>query len=267
MDFELRQIDDDTKIKISKDNTVVFNRPKSFVGSSGSVWASEYMRLRFEEPRLFLASENNNDDAYNYDKELTGALIKLMDRMKQFSIMTVKGDIMNVTVSDQKCPFRIYELERLRCLKLNIDEFCSETLDHEGTKLEDDLKAVKDSIGDIEEQYKASESKGTIWESTSKLCYLCCQSCKKIISRIPSLKSRIHEFTDGGPGVGVSNHDVKYRVAEVIMVTDPDYYIRHHLANGDSSHNEVGRIQSYVGDAICDGGPLEWEYKKNSTKD
>ncbi len=104
------------------------------------------MRLRFEEPRLFFASENNNDDIYNYDKELTGVLIKLMDRMKQFSIMTIKGDILNVTVSDQKCPFRIYELERLGCLKSSVDEFCSETSDLEGTKLEDDLKAVKDSI-------------------------------------------------------------------------------------------------------------------------
>lgn len=41
-----------------------------------------------------------------------------------------------------------------------------------------------------------------------------------------------------------------------------DYYIRHHLANGDSSQNEVERCQSFVGDAICDGGDLVWEYKK-----
>ena len=41
-----------------------------------------------------------------------------------------------------------------------------------------------------------------------------------------------------------------------------DYLIRLHLANNDSSHNEVERCQSYVGDAICDGGPLNWEYKK-----
>ena len=76
-----------------------------------------------------------------------------------------------------------------------------------------------------------------------------------------NLKSRIHEFTDAGPGVGVTNHDVKFRIAEVVMITNPDYYVRHHLANNDSSHNEVERIQSYVGDAICDGGPLEWEYR------
>ena len=33
------------------------------------------------------------------------------------------------------------------------------------------------------------------------------------------------------------------------------------MANGDSSMNEVERIQSYVGDAICDGAGLTWEYQ------
>ena len=37
---------------------------------------------------------------------------------------------------------------------------------------------------------------------------------------------------------------------------------QHHLANDDSSNNEVERTQSYVGDAICDGVPLEWEYRQ-----
>ena len=75
------------------------------------------------------------------------------------------------------------------------------------------------------------------------------------------MKSRIPEFTDAGPGVGVTNHDVKFRIAEVIILTNLDYYIQHHLANDDSSHNEVEQIQSFVGVAICDGGPLDWEYK------
>ena len=79
---------------------------------------------------------------------------------------------------------------------------------------------------------------------------------------VPTLKSRVHEFTDAGPGVGVSNHDVHFRIAEMIMITNLDYYIRHHLATDDSSHNEVERMQSYVGDAICDGGPINWEYKE-----
>ena len=39
---------------------------------------------------------------------------------------------------------------------------------------------------------------------------------------------------------------------------------KNHLANDDSSHNKVERKQSCKGDAICDGGSLEWEYQGES---
>ncbi|CAB3978158.1 RNA-directed DNA polymerase from transposon X-element [Paramuricea clavata] len=47
MDFELKDDDNETKIKMTDDNTVVFNRPKHFIGSNGSVWASEFMQLGY----------------------------------------------------------------------------------------------------------------------------------------------------------------------------------------------------------------------------
>ncbi|CAB4022061.1 Transient receptor potential cation channel subfamily A member 1 [Paramuricea clavata] len=166
-----------------------------------------------------------------------------------------------LTVTDNKCPFRVYQSERLHCLKLNVDEFRTKVPDFENTEILDDLETVLHSISNIKKQYVTNKSKAAILESTTTLGYQCHNLCRKITSYIPTLKSRIHEFTEAGPGVGVTNHDVKYRTAEVIMLTNPDYYIRHHLSNGDSSHNEVERIQSYVGDAICDGGPLEWEHQ------
>lgn len=63
-------------------------------------------------------------------------------------------------------------------------------------------------------------------------------------------------------GVGISNHNVKFQAAETIMICNLDYYIRHHLANNDSHHNEVERVQSFVGDMICDGGTIDWEKKR-----
>ena len=41
-----------------------------------------------------------------------------------------------------------------------------------------------------------------------------------------------------------------------------DYLVRHHLAPGDSSQNDVERTQSFVADAVCDGGALNWEHHK-----
>ena len=68
------------------------------------------------------------------------------------------------------------------------------------------------------------------------------------------LKSRYLEWTDAGPGVGITNHDVRYRIAQKIRIVNADYFVRLHLSNGDSAHNEAERCQGYVGDAICDGG-------------
>ena len=78
------------KVKITKDNTVVFNRPKHFIGSRGSVWASEYS-LRYEESKLFLTNENQE---INPEASL---FIQLVVKVKQYSLMTCKEDILNIT--------------------------------------------------------------------------------------------------------------------------------------------------------------------------
>ena len=66
--------------------------------------------------------------------------------------------------------------------------------------------------------------------------------------KLAKLKSRIVDLTDAGPGVGITNHEVKLHAVEEARFMKYDYYIRHHLGPGDSSHNEVERIQSYVGE-------------------
>ena len=55
--------------------------------------------------------------------------------------------------------------------------------------------------------------------------------------------------------------DVQLRLAERARITNADYLVRFHLSSGDSSQNEVERCQSYIGDSICDGGAIPWEYK------
>ncbi len=82
--------------------------------------------------------------------------------------------------------------------------------------------------------------------------------CLECISgmNLPKSKARVVDLTDAGPGVGITNKEVKFRTVEEIRVINHDYYIRHHLAPGDSSHNEVERIQSYVGMCILTFFPL-----------
>ena len=35
---------------------------------------------------------------------------------------------------------------------------------------------------------------------------------------------------------------MKFRTAQIIQITDADYFVGHHLANRDSSHNEVEHL-------------------------
>ena len=44
-------------IKIVESGVVVFNRPKAFVGSSGSMWVSEYMKMRQSDTVMFSAEK------------------------------------------------------------------------------------------------------------------------------------------------------------------------------------------------------------------
>ena len=44
MNFELQEIKGEQKVKMTNDETVIFNRPKYFVGSSGAVSANKLFR-------------------------------------------------------------------------------------------------------------------------------------------------------------------------------------------------------------------------------
>ena len=55
------------------------------------------------------------------------------------------------------------------------------------------------------------------------------------------------------------NHGVKFGLAEIVLICDLDYLIKHQFVNNDSSHNKAEPIQSYGGDAISDGGNLEYK--------
>lgn len=74
------------------------------------------------------------------------------------------------------------------------------------------------------------------------------------------VKPCILELTDGGPGVGVSNFEVRFRDAEIALLHNSDRRARLHRATNDSGQNEAERSNACIGDALVDGGSLKWEY-------
>ena len=74
----------------------------------------------------------------------------------------------------------------------------------------------------------------------------------------PIIKPRLLEETDKVPGVSVSNFDVWFREAEKARLERSDYRIRLHLATHDTCPAE--RVNSAIGDAVCDGCSLKCNY-------
>lgn len=72
--------------------------------------------------------------------------------------------------------------------------------------------------------------------------------------KLPIIKPRWLDLTDAGPGVAVSNGDVRFHDAEMAMFLGSDW--RCHRARGDSCQNEAERTNTALGDVIADGGTI-----------
>ena len=69
----------------------------------------------------------------------------------------------------------------------------------------------------------------------------------------------VAEYTDAGPGIGISNIAVKFRFAEMCRIQNSDQRIRLHRDRGDSGGNEAERTNACIGDAHVDGGTIKWQ--------
>ena len=70
------------------------------------------------------------------------------------------------------------------------------------------------------------------------------------------------ERTDAGPGVGISNAEVKYRFVELCHIHKSARRNRIHLAREDSSHKKDERTMFFIGEAVVDGSALKTDYFK-----
>ena len=104
------------------------------------------------------------------------------------------------------------------------------------------LKSAESLLVSCKQCLKVKDSSRTFWNIVSNIV----NEIKNVQAQIkasgnPDMKCRALEWTDAGPGVGVTNHDVKCRMAQLFRIINADYLIRLHLSNGDSSQNEVER--------------------------
>ena len=79
---------------------------------------------------------------------------------------------------------------------------------------------------------------------------------------LPPVKPRWVELdiTDAGPGVGVSNSEVRFRDAELAIIHNSDYRVRVHNSSDSSGDNEAERTTSAIGDSAVDGATIPWTF-------
>ena len=255
------------KLITEDDNHFVFVRPKALVGSSGTVWASETIRLRQNHPDIFeVADETKPSYSLGFRKTCSSIYCACF----LYTDMTEPDDIVKAT-GGNGCEYTHYERTRLVHLKKEINKAFSSEDNSYG---EGGMKLITERIKpetnillsrQLEACLEAGDMLKNDFEDSLKSVLLSCQRILALLNelQLPKLKPRCCDLTDAGPGVGVTNYEVKFRDAEICRMFDSDYRIRVHRSRGDSGQGEAERTNSAIGDAVVDGSTIEWEkYKK-----
>ena len=110
----VEKIGDEQRFVHTEDQTVVTVSPKYFIGSSGSVRASDLLKIKWDFPQLFV-QEVQTDDEHTSALSVRKLCGRVHNILFYFKDCTLESDILcmsNVPV----CPFRQYEEEKLNCL-------------------------------------------------------------------------------------------------------------------------------------------------------
>ena len=246
MEKRVKTINDKSETEIIADSCYVFVRPKYFLGSSGTVWASEIMQLRQEAPHKFelvshCAGTSEQSVAFK------SICITLLDAMKYYIDSTEKEDVMKL-LTENNAGHKEYESCRANVLQGSIWKVFATANTDKATMSEEDKRhfdSVREIIGNtsnaiVELKNKLhGEAHPSVWGVVCNIVDKCKASVQKIKKFSAQYRSRFLEWTDAGPGVGISNHDVVFRIGQRVRIIDADYLIRLHLSNGDSSQNEM----------------------------
>ncbi|XP_070561926.1 uncharacterized protein [Ptychodera flava] len=249
------------ELMIDADQTAVIIRPKFYIGSSGSVLASDYIHLRWKLPQLF-------DDRHTHlSLPLHRFIISLHDIFFYFKDTTMMDDVACVT-DDLECKFRNYESERLSWLAHQVErrmttwfeeKGCLEEDDRNVIELENNARKVQEGALQLEKDIRShTVSASDVWDKIGELLQIIhdvSDSMKHI--GIPKCYGDILKATDAGPGVGISNTEVRYRDIEIVRIHGTERMNRCHRAPHDSGQNEAERSNAAIGEALVDGGALK----------
>lgn len=240
---------------LKDDHSVVTVRPKHYVGSSGSVWASEKVLLRWEHPHLY---EIEDSPFHPLLRKFT-AMVR--DHLVYFCDSTEKGDVSCLT-QPHDCQFGAYEKSRIYhavsgivTATVNWNQSRNNLIPEQiaiGNKIADCVDAVRSEFELLKETLVSSTTTiQALWQKYEHVT----ERCKWLLNEMKqrglpvSIRPRILLHTDKGPGVSVTNYEVKFRDAEIARLYNLDWQMRVHYAVNDPCPAE--RTNACIGTCIA----------------
>ena len=212
-----------------------------------------------------------SSDTQSYSIQLRAFPSRMHDILFYFTDMTNQEDLDCMT-DNSSCKFRSYEEMKLAWLEKQIilaenqfrEEHAPNTSTHESNaveKLFKDISTTKSKIADALKCFKGKEKR----EHLIRTYNVITASCKFLLTSIDQIDLTpvfpiIFKETDAGPGVGVSNIEVRYRDVKLARMQNSCLVSRAHHAPHDSGMNGAERSNAAIGDAIVDGGVVDWQH-------
>lgn len=202
----------------SEDSSMAVIHPKAYVGTHGTTWASNYMRLRWECPVDFEVPSSSTV----IHQEIRKLFCRNRDATKYFLDAAMEADVMCVT-KKADCPFRSYTGLQLESFKSQLKQGTHDWLEVNDSLSAADIAFGTDVVNQVSVVVNAVEAAVTALSSCSgKKMWNCyktiIQSCHALLqlqdsTPMPTACPQIIELTDAGPGVGVSNFEVCFTLS------------------------------------------------------
>ena len=186
-----------------------------------------------------------------------------------YLVDTAEKDDVEKVKKSSKCVYKEYETKRLKCFAVGLTKSL-ETYDAADDIPERQTESVSELVTNIKKVHACanqvlddmSSLNGfcLIWQRYQPLLSLAVTVIDMCETHFPSKKKIVAEFTDAGPGVGVSNFEIRFRMVEISRLHMTSRRTRVHRASGDSAQNESERTNACTGEALVDGGTLQWEH-------
>ncbi|CAB3995283.1 RNA-directed DNA polymerase from transposon X-element [Paramuricea clavata] len=131
---------------VDDDSHFVVVRPKAFVDSSGTTWASEIVRLRTMHPAVFEIPLASDDTSFSAEQR--GSLCKIEYAVFQYLDMTEEEDVKKVSAHDD-CPHRKYERNRVQHLLSKINN--AGHIEHDADRLPVAIGILHDQVNHLKQ--------------------------------------------------------------------------------------------------------------------